>query len=52
MNEQVRLGRRSVVFTDVPVRLLIHIVSVPRGGALSAAGSIHHCGTAKLQIGK
>lgn len=50
-HEQVRLGTRSVVFTDVPVRLLIHIMPVPRGGALSTAGSIHHCGTGKVQIG-
>ena len=48
---QVRLGRRSLVFTKLPVHLLIHIMSVPRGGALSA-GESPPLWNSKVQIRK
>ena len=48
---QVRLGRCSLVFTKLPVHLLIHIMSVPRGGALSA-GESPPLWNSKVQIRK
>lgn len=48
---QVRLGRHSLVFTKLPVHLLIHIMSVPRGGALGA-GESPPLWNSKVQIRK